>query len=193
MRALFALFPGFSARYPVKKVAAFVALAGTGFYLLLAGDQVAANRSFLMVAVMLTAILFDRAALSMRNLAIAALIILLITPHEVMGPSFQMSFAATAALIAGYAGQLNLAHAGFMAIGAYTLAILMAQRDVLGDEVGQMPCVAAVQHRRDKVVAELRHQLLILAEQGVGAPQHGLHPGCDLAGEFLLQYLHIGL
>ncbi|WP_431192841.1 ComEC/Rec2 family competence protein [Tianweitania aestuarii] len=104
MRVLFALFPGFSARYPVKKVSALVALAGTGFYLLLAGDQVAANRSFLMVAVMLTAILFDRAALSMRNLAIAALIILLITPHEVMGPSFQMSFAATAALIAGYAG-----------------------------------------------------------------------------------------
>jgi competence protein ComEC len=103
-RALFALFPGFSAKHPVKKYAAFVALAGTGFYLLLAGDQVAANRSFLMVAVMLLAILFDRAALSMRNLAIAALIILLITPHEVMGPSFQMSFAATAALIAGYAG-----------------------------------------------------------------------------------------
>jgi competence protein ComEC len=104
MRALFALLPGFSARRPVKKYAAFTALAGTGFYLLLAGDQVAANRSFLMVAVMLMAILFDRAALSMRNLAIAALIILLVTPHEVMGPSFQMSFAATAALIAGYAG-----------------------------------------------------------------------------------------
>ena len=75
----------------------------------------------------------------------------------------------------------------------HTLPVLMAQRDVLGDEVGQMPRVAAVQHRRDKVVAELRHQLLIRAEQGVGAPQHGLHPGCDLAGEFLLQYLHIGL
>ena len=75
----------------------------------------------------------------------------------------------------------------------HTLAILMAQRDVLGDEIGQMPRVTAVQHRRDKVVAELRHQLLILAEQGVGAPQHGLHPGCDLAWEFLLQYLHIGL
>lgn len=104
MRALFALFPAFSARHPVKKYAASVALAGTAFYLLLAGDQVAANRSFLMAAVMLAAILFDRAALSMRNLAIAALIILLITPHEVMGPSFQMSFAATAALIAGYAG-----------------------------------------------------------------------------------------
>ena len=75
----------------------------------------------------------------------------------------------------------------------HTLAILMAQRDVLGDEVGQMPRVAAVQHRRDKIVAELWHQLLIFAEQGVGAPQHGLHPGCDLAGELLLQYLHIGL
>jgi ComEC/Rec2-related protein len=104
VRGLFALFPAFAARHAIKKYAALAALAGTGFYLLLAGDQVAASRSFLMIAIMLTAIMFDRAALSMRNLAIAGLIILLITPHEVMGPSFQMSFAATAALIAGYTG-----------------------------------------------------------------------------------------
>jgi competence protein ComEC len=70
--------------------------------MLLAGNGVATVRSFIMLAVMLTAVMFDRAALTMRNLAIAALVILAIVPHEAAGPSFQMSFAATAALIAAY-------------------------------------------------------------------------------------------
>jgi len=56
-----------------------------------------------MLAVMLTAVLFDRAGISMRNFALAALAVVLIAPHEVVGPSFQMAFAATAALISGYA------------------------------------------------------------------------------------------
>lgn len=102
LRAGFALFPSFAMRRPVKKYAAFAALAATAFYLALSGGDVAAQRSFIMLAVMLAAIVFDRAALTMRNLAISALIILIVSPHEVVGPSFQMSFAATAALVAAY-------------------------------------------------------------------------------------------
>lgn len=102
LRAGFALFPSFAMRHPVKKYAAFVALCSTGFYLVMSGGDVAAQRSFIMLAVMLLAVIFDRAALTMRNLAISALIILVLAPHEVVGPSFQMSFAATAALVAGY-------------------------------------------------------------------------------------------
>ncbi|MGB8818495.1 MAG: ComEC/Rec2 family competence protein [Rhizobiaceae bacterium] len=102
IRFVFALFPAFSSRYPVKKWAAAMALAISFFYLLLSGSGVATLRSFIMLAVMLVAILFDRQALTLRNLAIAALIILVFAPHEVMGPSFQMSFAATAALISAY-------------------------------------------------------------------------------------------
>lgn len=71
-------------------------------YLVISGLAVAAERSYLMIAIMLMALLFDRAALTMRNLAIAALVILAFAPHEAAGPSFQMSFAATAALIAAY-------------------------------------------------------------------------------------------
>ena len=52
---------------------------------------------------MLTAVLFDRAALTMRNLAISAIVVIVVSPHEVVGPSFQMSFAATAALVGAYA------------------------------------------------------------------------------------------
>lgn len=103
MRAIFALAPAFSARRPVKKYAAAAALAATAFYLFVSGMGIAAQRSFTMLGVMLLAVIFDRAALTMRNLAISAIIILAVAPHEVIGPSFQMSFAATAALVAAYA------------------------------------------------------------------------------------------
>jgi len=103
LRLCFALFPEFASRRPVKKYAAGAALAATAAYLFISGSAVAAERSFVMLAVMLIALLFDRAALTMRNLAIAAIIVVLFSPHEVAGPSFQMSFAATAALIGGYA------------------------------------------------------------------------------------------
>lgn len=103
LRSLFALFPAFSVRHPVKKYAAFLSLLSCTFYLAMSGADVAAQRSYVMIAVMLGALLVDRAAISMRNLAIAAVAMIAISPHEILGPSFQMSFSATAALIAGYA------------------------------------------------------------------------------------------
>jgi ComEC/Rec2-related protein len=104
LRAGFALFPDFASQRPVKKHAASAALVAIAVYLFISGSAVAAERSFIMLAVMLTALLFNRAALTMRNLAIAALVVNALSPHEVAGPSFQMSFAATAALIGAYAG-----------------------------------------------------------------------------------------
>ncbi len=103
LRFVFALFPGFASRLPVKKYAAAVTLLAAANYLVISGAAVAAQRSFIMIAVMLVALLFDRSAITMRNLAISALVVIAIAPHEVVGPSFQMSFAATAALIAAYA------------------------------------------------------------------------------------------
>src|SRR5690606_14198522 len=82
-RSLFAFFSDFSSRYPVKKYAAVAALLFCTLYLALSGADVAAQRSYLMLAIMLVAVLFDRAAISMRNVAIAAIVILLIAPHEV--------------------------------------------------------------------------------------------------------------
>ncbi len=111
LRGAFALFPDFSARRPVKKYAATAALLSIAAYLVISGVVVAAERSFIMLAVMLTAVLFDRAALTMRNLAISAIAVIVVSPHEVVGPSFQMSFAATAALVGAYAGWADH-HAG---------------------------------------------------------------------------------
>lgn len=111
LRGAFALFPDFSARRPVKKYAAAAALFSIAAYLVISGVVVAAERSFIMLAVMLIAVLFDRAALTMRNLAISAIAVIVVSPHEVVGPSFQMSFAATAALVGAYAGWADH-HAG---------------------------------------------------------------------------------
>ncbi|QND52784.1 ComEC family competence protein [Phyllobacterium sp. 628] len=102
LRACMAFFPGFAARYPIKKFGAIIALIASAFYLLLSGLDVAAQRSFVMLAIMLLAMTVDRAALSLRNVALAALVTIAIAPHEILGPSFQMSYSATAALIAFY-------------------------------------------------------------------------------------------
>ncbi len=102
IRLLLAAFPLFSSRFPAKKIAALLAFVAAFVYLLLSGGGVATLRSFIMLGVMLAAVMCDRAALTMRNLVIAAIIILVWSPHEVIGPSFQMSFAATSALIGAY-------------------------------------------------------------------------------------------
>jgi competence protein ComEC len=53
-----------------------------------------------MVSVMFVAILFDRRAISLRSVAIAATLILLLRPEALVQAGFQMSFAATIALVA---------------------------------------------------------------------------------------------
>jgi competence protein ComEC len=95
-----ALVPGVALRWSTKKIAAVVALAAGAFYLALSGGNVATERAFVMVAVMLVAVLFDRRALSLRSVALAALIVLALRPEALLGPGFQMSFAATTALVA---------------------------------------------------------------------------------------------
>jgi competence protein ComEC len=87
-------------RWPVKKIAAIGALATLGAYLIISGSSVPALRSFVMACVAFGAILLDRPAISMRGLALAAFIVTAIFPESVLEPGFQMSFAATMALVA---------------------------------------------------------------------------------------------
>jgi competence protein ComEC len=101
-RAGLALLPSFASRYPIKKYAALAALGVSAFYLVLSGAEVATQRSFIMLAIVLVGVMLDRPALTLRTLAMAALAVLLITPEAVVHPSFQMSFAATLALVAAY-------------------------------------------------------------------------------------------
>lgn len=97
-----ALVPVVALRVNLKKLAAVAGLLAATFYMFLAGPDVATRRSYIMAAVMLVAVLFDRRAVSLRTVAIAALICLVLEPESLIEPGFQMSFGATAALIVGF-------------------------------------------------------------------------------------------
>jgi competence protein ComEC len=102
IRAGLALFPALANRRPIKKWAAACALGMAAFYLLLSGAEVATQRAFIMTAIVLIGVMCDRPALTLRTIAVAAFAVLLIAPEAIVHPSFQMSFAATLALIAAY-------------------------------------------------------------------------------------------
>jgi competence protein ComEC len=102
IRALLALIPGLPDRKPIKKWAALGALIATTFYLVLSGAEVATQRSYFMIAIVLVGVMLDRPALTVRTLTAAALLVLFLAPQSVVHPSFQMSFAATLALVAAY-------------------------------------------------------------------------------------------
>ena len=100
VRLGFAAVPYLGLRLPSKKIAAGVAVVAAAGYYSLSGGNVATERAFVMVAVMLFAVMADRRALSLRAVAMAALIVLILRPEALLGPGFQMSFAATTALVA---------------------------------------------------------------------------------------------
>lgn len=101
-RALFALLPGLTLRWPIKKFAAVAALLTGAAYLMLSGGAISTQRAYIMLSVMFMAVLLDRPAISLRNLAIAAMLIMLCTPEAVLSAGFQMSFLAVMGLIASY-------------------------------------------------------------------------------------------
>ncbi|MCM2440059.1 DUF4131 domain-containing protein [Agrobacterium vitis] len=102
IRRLLSLVPGMAEARSIKKIAAAGAIATTTGYFLISGYDIAAQRAYLMMVIMLSAAFFDRPVLSLRNAALAAILVILLSPSQVMGPSLQMSFAATFALIAGF-------------------------------------------------------------------------------------------
>ena len=102
LRTLLALVPPLALAWPIKKWAAVAAALGALCYLLLAGATVPTQRAFIMVLIVLTGVVLDRTAISLRLVAWAAGLILLLTPEALLSASFQMSFAATTALVAAY-------------------------------------------------------------------------------------------
>lgn len=102
VRALLALVEPVALRWPIKKIAAVFGIVAALAYTLLVGAPLPTVRSVLMTGMVLAAVLVDRDPLSMRLVAFAALVTILMEPDGMLGPSFQMSFAAVIALIAAY-------------------------------------------------------------------------------------------
>lgn len=102
LRSGFALFPYLALRIRPKKIAAALAIMAGAAYLMLSGASVATQRAFIMTTVVLLAVILDKPAFTLRAVALAAFIVLLIKPFSVLEAGFQMSFAATTALISAY-------------------------------------------------------------------------------------------
>jgi len=102
VRLLLAAIPAVALRYPIKKWAAAAAMLGAFGYLMISGAAFATVRSYIMISIMFLAVMLDRPALALRNVALAALAILLVWPESLFDPGFQMSFAAVVALVAAY-------------------------------------------------------------------------------------------
>lgn len=98
-RFFMACFPWVALHWPIKKIAAVIALLGAAFYVFLAGADVPAQRALIMTALIMIAIMLDRSPFSLRLIAFAALVVLIVAPYAIVGVSFQMSFAAVATLI----------------------------------------------------------------------------------------------
>ncbi|NBB62857.1 DUF4131 domain-containing protein, partial [Pseudomonas sp. ODNR1LW] len=95
-----AAWPWLALRVPGKKVAAVAGLTAVGVYLVVSGAPPPAERAAITASIAFAAILLDRQAVTMHGLAVAAFAVLAIQPEAIVTPGFQMSFAATAALVA---------------------------------------------------------------------------------------------
>lgn len=102
LRGALALIPPLALGLPTRKLAAVAAMLAGLAYLVLSGAAVATQRSFVMVVVMFGAVLVDRLAITLRSVALAAVIILALFPESLVEVGFQMSFAATVALVAAW-------------------------------------------------------------------------------------------
>ncbi|WP_446654261.1 ComEC/Rec2 family competence protein [Blastomonas sp.] len=97
---LLALFPPLARAWRLPLVAAGAgALAGIG-YTLLTGAEVPTIRSCAAALLVLLALALGRDPVSPRLIAAGAFAVLLVWPESLMGPSFQLSFAAVTAIVA---------------------------------------------------------------------------------------------
>jgi competence protein ComEC len=102
---LLALWPWLALRVRLPLAAAAIgALAGLG-YTLLTGAEVPTVRSCIGAILVLLALALGREPLSMRMVAVGAIVVLLLWPEALVGPSFQMSFAAVIAIVALHGAQ----------------------------------------------------------------------------------------
>ena len=100
VRLLVAAWPWLALRVSGKKVAAWAGLGAVATYLVISGSPAPAERAAITASIAFLAILLDRQAITMHALAVAAFVVLLLQPEAIVTPGFQMSFAATAALVA---------------------------------------------------------------------------------------------
>jgi len=97
---LLALSPALALRFRLVLIAAGAgALAGVA-YTLLTGAEVPTVRACIAALLILAGLALGRDALTLRLLAVGALVVLVLWPETLAGPSFQLSFAAILSIVA---------------------------------------------------------------------------------------------
>jgi competence protein ComEC len=102
IRIIILLLPRLGQRLNAKKIASIAAILVAFCYAILAGLTVPTERAFLMTGLMLVGVLIERRGITLRSVAWAAGIILIVNPSSLIEPGFQMSFSAVICLISGY-------------------------------------------------------------------------------------------
>lgn len=87
---------------PIRSIAAVLTLGAMWLYLMISGYGYPAIRSFIMTALVMMGMIIARDPVSMRSLALAAITLLILFPESLLSISFELSFAAVAALVAAY-------------------------------------------------------------------------------------------
>lgn len=102
LRMALSFWTGLSRRVSAKRLAAAGGILAALLYFSISGGNVAALRATIMIVLVLGAVIVGRRALTMRNVAVAALFVIVSDPASVFRPSFQLSFAAVVALIGAW-------------------------------------------------------------------------------------------
>ncbi|MGE4313617.1 MAG: ComEC/Rec2 family competence protein [Pseudobdellovibrionaceae bacterium] len=119
LRLILAAFPPLALHWPIKKIAAFAAIFAALIYTVFVGANIPALRALMTTALIFTAVIVDRSPISLRLVALAALMILLVQPEALVSAGFQMSFGAVTALVLFYDRlrpwlSRTISHAGVM-------------------------------------------------------------------------------
>lgn len=102
-----ALSPRLALNFNIKTIAAVVAALAGIAYTLVAGAEVPTIRSCIAVLIALVGLIVGREAITLRMVAAGAFLILVVRPEYLLGPSFQLSFAAVTAIVALYQSPLG--------------------------------------------------------------------------------------
>ncbi|WNO52591.1 ComEC/Rec2 family competence protein [Stakelama saccharophila] len=95
-----ALFPTLAGTGRIPVIAAGAGAAAAVGYTWLTGAHVPTIRSCVAALLIVAAIVFGRQAITLRLVAAGALLVLLLWPETLVGPSFQLSFAAVTVIVA---------------------------------------------------------------------------------------------
>lgn len=181
---LLAAFPWIALRIRVPLAAALAGALGGIFYTVLTGAEVPTVRSCIGALLVLVALALGRDPLSLRMVAVGALIVLVFWPEAVFGPSFQMSFAAVIAIVAFHSsapvrGFLAGDRHGALARFARSTLLLLATGVVI--ETALMP-IGLFHFHRAGVYGSLANVIAIPLTTFVTMPLIGIALVMDLAG-----------